>query len=90
MAFRWRADDGPLIVLFESTQPSSTKKKQKKVKVGPPQTKFSGSAHGVCKTLIFGGHFDLALEFGGINKKHQNMRLRNTVSDSVTQYYAIN
>ena len=67
-----RADDGPLVVLFGSTHPSSTKKqktttkkqtknkkktKKKKqtnkknnnpktvVKVGPPLTKFSGSAH---------------------------------------------
>ena len=42
MAFRWRADDGPLIVVL-----ASTKKRQKKnvVKVGPPLTKLSGSAH---------------------------------------------
>ena len=46
MAFRWRADDGPLTVVFGSSHPSSTKKTTKKnVKVGPPLTKFSGSAH---------------------------------------------
>ena len=53
MTFRWRDDDDPLIVVFGSSHPSSTseknynKKKQKKnvVKVGPPLTKFSGSAH---------------------------------------------
>ena len=26
MAFRWRADDGPLLVVFGSSLPSSTKK----------------------------------------------------------------
>ena len=48
MAFRWRAHDGPLIVVLGSSLPSSTKKKTKKnvVKVGPPLTKLSGSAHG--------------------------------------------
>ena len=46
MAFRWRADGGPLIVVPASTLPSSTKQKQTKkvVKVGPPLTKLSGSA----------------------------------------------
>ena len=44
MAFRWRADDGPIIVVFEASHPSSTK--YKVVKVGPPLTKFSGPAHG--------------------------------------------
>ena len=34
-AFRWRADDGPLIVVFGSSLLSSTKKK-----VGPPLKKF--------------------------------------------------
>ena len=32
MAFRWRADDGPLMVVLGSSLPSSTKKKQKKKK----------------------------------------------------------
>ena len=47
MAFRWRADDGPLIVVFGSSHPSSTNKKKKKniVKVGTILTKFSGSVH---------------------------------------------
>ena len=50
MAFRWRADDDPLIVVLGSFLPSSKKKKKKKkkknvVKVGPPLTKLSGSAH---------------------------------------------
>ena len=40
MAFRWRADDG------SAAYPSSTKKKIV-VKVGPPLTKLSGSAHAV-------------------------------------------
>ena len=52
MAFRWRADDGPLIVIFGSSHPSSTKKQQKNVvKVRPPLTKFSGSAT-CCKFQI--------------------------------------
>ena len=47
MAFCWRADDGPLIVALRSSLPSSTKKtkREKKVKVGPPLTKLSVSAH---------------------------------------------
>ena len=50
MVFRWRAEDGPLIVVLGSSLPSSTKKKKKKkniVKVGPPLTKLSGSAHAI-------------------------------------------
>ena len=43
MAFRWRADDGPFIVVFGSFLPSLTKKNV--VKVGPPLAKRSGSAH---------------------------------------------
>ena len=39
------ADVGPLIVVFESSLPSSTK--QKNVKIGPPLTKLSGSEHDV-------------------------------------------
>ena len=38
MAFRWRAEEGPLIVVFLIS-------KKKLVKVGPPLTKLSGSAH---------------------------------------------
>ena len=44
MAFRWWADDGPLIVVFGSSLPSSSTKKSV-VKVGPPLTKFYGSVH---------------------------------------------
>ena len=44
MAFRWRADGGPLIVVFGSSHQLKTKKK-KIVKVGPPLTKLSGSVH---------------------------------------------
>ena len=43
MAFRWWVDDGPLIVVLGSSLPTSTKKKN--VKVEPPLTKLSGSAH---------------------------------------------
>ena len=42
MVFRWRTDDGPFIVVFGSSLPSSTKKP---VKVGPPLSILSGSAH---------------------------------------------
>ena len=45
MAFCCRADDGPLIEVFGSSLPSQ-KKDKSVVKVGPPLTKFSGSAHG--------------------------------------------
>ena len=40
MAFRWRADDDPLIVVFGSSHHSSTKKKN-----WTPSDKNSGSAH---------------------------------------------
>ena len=40
------ADNGPITVVFGSSFPSPTKKKEKiVVKVGPPLTKLSGSAH---------------------------------------------
>ena len=49
LAFRWRADDDPLIVVLRSSLPSSTSSKKQKtkknVKIGPPLTKLSGSAH---------------------------------------------
>ena len=45
MAFRWRANDGPLIAVFGSYIPSSTKKKNV-IKFAPPLTKLSGSTHG--------------------------------------------
>ena len=41
MAFRWRADDGPLLAVFGFAFPSSTKKS---CIVGPPLAKLSGSA----------------------------------------------
>ena len=49
MAFRWRADEGPLMVVIDPSSPHQTKKKQKKnpVKIGPPLKKLSGSAHEV-------------------------------------------
>ena len=59
MAFRWRAHDGPLKVVLGSSLPSSTKKKKRKnknkivVKVGPPLTKLSGSAHGQFNLAIW-------------------------------------
>ena len=42
MAFRWRADDDPLIMVFRSSLPSSAKKpnNKKNVKVGPPDKTF--------------------------------------------------
>ena len=47
MAFRWRADDDPLIVVLGSSLPSSTKKKRKKklYQNWTPLTELSGSAH---------------------------------------------
>ena len=54
MAFRWRADGGPRIVLFGSTHPSSAKKSV--VKVGPPLTKFSGSAHAPVTNMYVSSH----------------------------------
>ena len=49
-SFRWRADDGPFIVAFGSSIPSSTKKKEKKrYQIWTPLTKLSGSAHVLCK-----------------------------------------
>ena len=46
MLFRWRADDGPLLVLFGSSFPLSKKK------VGLPLAKLSGSAHEINMLLI--------------------------------------
>ena len=37
--------DGPLLVVFGSSLPSSTKKRGKNVRTGPPLTKLSGSVH---------------------------------------------
>ena len=58
MAFRWRADDGPLIGVLGSSLPSSTKKKNV-VKVGSPLTKLSGSAHVILLHEIYWGGFQL-------------------------------
>ena len=44
LAFRWRADNDPLAVVFGSSLPSVAKRT---VKVGPPLKKLSGPAHGV-------------------------------------------
>ena len=44
MAFRWWVDDGPLIVVFWIIPPLINYKNV--IKVGPPLTKLSGSAHG--------------------------------------------
>ena len=44
LAFCWRADEGPLIVVFGSSLPSSNNKKNV-VEVGPPLTKLPVSAH---------------------------------------------
>ena len=43
----WRADDGPLLVLFRSSLPSY----KNVVRVGPHLTKLSGAAHGI-KTCL--------------------------------------
>ena len=51
MAFRWQADDGPVIVVFGSSLPSSTKKK-KVIKVGPLLTKLSGSAYAMVLMVV--------------------------------------
>ena len=47
-AKRRRDNDGPRIVVFGSSHPSSNKYLKKREKqVGPPLTKLSGSAHGI-------------------------------------------
>ena len=51
MAFRWRADDGPLKVGLGSSLSLSTLKTNV-VKVGSPLTKPSGSAHESCPSTI--------------------------------------
>ena len=45
--FKWRADDGPLLVLIGSSFHSSKKQKQKNIGVGPPLAKLSESTQGV-------------------------------------------
>ena len=66
----WPAYSGPLIVVFGSSLPSSTKKTQNVLKVGPPLTKLSGSGHGCshipkivfltisCVFFSYGCHFE--------------------------------
>ena len=51
MAFRWRADDGPLKVGHGSSLPPSTLKTNV-VKVGSPLTNLSGSAHELCPSTV--------------------------------------
>ena len=46
MAFRWRVDDGPLLVVIGLSLPHSPKRKKNvRVAVGPTLTKLSGFAH---------------------------------------------
>ena len=47
MAFRWRADDGPLIVVLDSfySQEQAKKTTQKRCHIWAPFDKLSGSAH---------------------------------------------
>ena len=55
MVFRWRAGDGPLIVVLGSPLPlpaKNIKEKKNVVKVGPPLTKLSGSAHAKAQTSL--------------------------------------
>ena len=51
MAFRWRADDGPLKIGLGSSLPPSTLKTNI-VKVGSPLTKLSGSAQELCLSTV--------------------------------------
>ena len=62
MAFRWRADDGPLLVAFRSPLHPISKKKNKKkpVSVGPPLTKLSGSAHVDAEVCVYGWNMGLS------------------------------
>ena len=52
--FKWRLSGGPILAFFSciwSYLPSSTKKQNKKIiRVGPPLTELSGSAHGYSAT----------------------------------------
>ena len=71
MAFRWRGDDGQLIVVLGSTLPSSTKKIGKKiVKVGHPLTKLSGSAHVFIDKLHITSLLLLSLSTGQLELAH--------------------
>ena len=65
MAFRWRANDGPLIVVFGSSLPHQIKN----VKVGPPLTKLSGFAHEMKLALVTHGMI-LGVRFCKIVRVH--------------------
>ena len=57
MVFRWRANDGPLSVLFGSSPLIKKKNKKKVVRiVGPPLAKLSGSAHVMSMYFIVKNH----------------------------------
>ena len=51
---KWRFAGGPMVLYGSSVLPSSTKQKNRKnvVRVGPPLTKLSGSAHALSIHLI--------------------------------------
>ena len=51
MAFRWRVDDGPLLVLFWIIPPL-VKLIKNVFSIGPPLTKLTGSAHDGIRTSI--------------------------------------
>ena len=63
MAFRWRADNDTLVVVFWIISTSQKRKKERKnfVKVGPPLAKLSGSAHALIllwiKTVVVTDNF---------------------------------
>ena len=54
MAIRWRADDGPLIVVFESSFSHRLKKKVFRVRL--PLAKISGSAHAYAQKPPLNNH----------------------------------
>ena len=61
MASRWWADDGPLLVVFGSSLSPHQLKQEKRrrnnvVRIGPPLTKLSESAHGPPKRTAVAGH----------------------------------
>ena len=45
MADRWRADDGPLLVVFGPSLVSTLANLKEKLKLHPPALRLSGSAH---------------------------------------------
>ena len=78
MAFCWRADDCPFIVVLGSSPPSSTENKKKDVRVGPQLTKLSGSAHETCFL-----HYDVVHSFIGVQFTFVFSRLSNVVGSTV-------